>query len=448
MKNNFEETNYDKKNLRKYIQKKRDSLSLKERNKKSKKVAENFFKVKYYTDSKNILIFYPFRSEIDTTIIIKDALRKGKKIILPRVSDNQILELYYVNNLTTQLKKGSFGIMEPIPSLCRACDVKSIDLAVIPGLGFDRNLNRLGYGGGFYDKLLSELPENIKKIALGFKAQILPFVPAGKFDKKPDILVTESKIYYSKEKYPDKSNSPVNKKLAILIPAYNEEKYIEKVIKECFEYNIDIIVVDDGSTDNTSSIVESITSKKSLINVILLKHLSNRGKGEALKTGFNYAVKNNYYGVITIDADGQHKASEIASFINSVEKVDPDIIVGSRFKNIKGMPFDRLFTNFFTSWLISLIAGKKIEDVQSGFRYLSTEVLKNIKLETKNFDTEPEILLRASWQGYGIKNIPISTIYFKGFKSSINPLKDTVKFFKLVLVSLYWKRQYKKHKIG
>jgi len=235
----------------------------------------------------------------------------------------------------------------------------------------------------------------------------------------------------------------LNKKIAILIPAYNEEKYIHKVIKDCLKYKFDVIVVNDGCTDNTPEIVKSIPEPDDC-RIILLEHPYNLGKGQALKTGFHYAVDNNYRGVITIDADGQHSADEIINFLDTVEKDDPDIIVGSRFQNIKDMPFDRVFANTSSSWIISLIAGRKIEDVQSGFRYISSRVLKSTKLETKNFDTESEILLKASWKGYKIKNIPISTIYHKSFTSYFHPVKDTIKFFQLVFKSLLWKINYRR----
>lgn len=235
-----------------------------------------------------------------------------------------------------------------------------------------------------------------------------------------------------------------SKNIAILIPAYNEEKYIEGVILECLEYNLDIIIVDDGSKDSTKEIIKKFFKKsdQNIKNVILLEHPLNRGKGEALKTGFNYAKENRYKGVITIDADGQHKVCEIQHFLDEVDSSNPDIIVGSRFQNVKGMPFIRLATNFITSWIISLIAGKKINDVQSGFRYIGKRPLENIKLETKNFDTEPEILLKAGWLNYKIKNIPISTIYHKNFVSHVNPLKDTLKFFKLIFMSIFWKIKF------
>ncbi len=234
-----------------------------------------------------------------------------------------------------------------------------------------------------------------------------------------------------------------NTKIAILIPAYNEEKYIKAVIEGCFKYNLDIIIVDDGSTDNTLEIIKSIQTPENL-KIIPLKHTVNKGKGESLKTGFDYIIKDNYSGVITIDADGQHDVSEIKNFLEVIKIENPDLIIGDRLGNTKNMPFIRLATNVFTSWIISNIAGRKISDVQSGFRYISAKALKNIKLETKKFDTEPEIVIKASWLGYNIKNIPISTIYHKDFISYVNPITDTIKFFKLVFNSYKWKRKFNK----
>jgi glycosyltransferase involved in cell wall biosynthesis len=234
-----------------------------------------------------------------------------------------------------------------------------------------------------------------------------------------------------------------NTRIAILIPAYNEEKYIKGVIKDCLKYRLDIIIVDDGSTDNTLEAVKSIPVPKNF-KIIPIKHPINKGKGQSLKTGFSYIVKNNYTGVITIDADGQHNAGEIKNFLKVIEKENPDLIIGDRLGNTKNMPFIRLATNVFTSRIISNIAGIRVSDVQSGFRYISTKALKNIKLETKNFDTEPEIIIQASWLGYNIKNIPISTIYHKNFVSKVNPVTDTIKFFKLVFNSFRWKKRLNK----
>ncbi len=232
-------------------------------------------------------------------------------------------------------------------------------------------------------------------------------------------------------------------KIVILIPAYNEEKYINNVINQCIQYNMDIIIVDDGSSDNTLSIINSIPKPKNC-KIILIKHPKNLGKGKSLKTGFSYIVKNNYDGTITLDADGQHDVKEISKFLKKIKKENPDLIVGNRLGDTKNMPFIRLFTNVFTSWIISLISGKRIRDVQSGYRYISSDILKNINIETGNFDTEPEILIKAGWLDYKITNIPIKTIYHKDFVSHVNPIKDTIKFFKLVLRSIKQKHSLKK----
>lgn len=196
MRNSDKEIILEKKKLRKYIQDKRDALSIKEREIKSKAATEKFFSIKDYIKAKNILICYPFRSEINTKIIIEDALNKGKKIILPKVDKNK-LNLYFVNNLKDQLEKGAYGIMEPTPPFCERARVTDIDLAVIPGIGFDKNFNRLGYGGGFFDRLFPYLPKRAKKMALCFDIQVMPKIPVAKNDRKIDILITESKIYNS-----------------------------------------------------------------------------------------------------------------------------------------------------------------------------------------------------------------------------------------------------------
>jgi 5-formyltetrahydrofolate cyclo-ligase len=187
-----------KKIIRKKIQKKRDSLADLERLMGSSLIAEKFMQLDYYRNSKEILAYYPFRSEIDTTIIIRQALKQEKKVILPRVRGKE-LELYYVDDLINELNPGSFDIMEPIPSKCKIASYKNIDIVLVPGVGFDRNFNRLGYGGGFYDKLLEKLPVKIPRIALAFNLQIIKDIPAMAHDLKVDTIITEKEILSLKQ---------------------------------------------------------------------------------------------------------------------------------------------------------------------------------------------------------------------------------------------------------
>ena len=191
--NEFDNTGF-KKNFRKIIQDRRDNLLIPFRKKASKTIAEKFFNTVYYINSTSILIYYPFRSEVDTTIVIKKALKDGRNIILPRISGLR-LELFYVDDPKKQLKKGVYDIMEPNAVLCRKARISDIDLAIVPGVGFDKNLNRLGYGGGFYDKLLLCIPKGVKKIAFCFDIQIIDRIPVSKDDIKVDLLITDTGIY-------------------------------------------------------------------------------------------------------------------------------------------------------------------------------------------------------------------------------------------------------------
>lgn len=184
-----------KKELRKKIQNKRNNLPIRDRKKRIKIIAEKFFNTVYYINSNNILIYYPFRSEIDVTIIIKKVLENKKNIILPRVHDRK-LKLFYVDNLKKQLERGAYGIMEPTTGLCRPAKISDIDLVIVPGVVFDKNLNRLGYGGGFYDRLLPLIPAGVKKIALCFDIQVIDSIPVAEHDIKVDILITDTKIYH------------------------------------------------------------------------------------------------------------------------------------------------------------------------------------------------------------------------------------------------------------
>lgn len=193
-KKNLKIINFLKKNIRGKIRRKRNNLPIKYREKSSRLIAEKFLHSTYYADSKNILIYHPFRNEVDTTLIIKDALKNNKNIILPRVH-NKELELYFVTDPSEQLENGAYGIMEPVTDLCKPAKISEIDLIIVPGVSFDKNLNRLGYGGGYYDKILSRIPQKVKKIALCFDIQVVDDLPVLEHDIKMDMIITESKIY-------------------------------------------------------------------------------------------------------------------------------------------------------------------------------------------------------------------------------------------------------------
>jgi len=220
-------------------------------------------------------------------------------------------------------------------------------------------------------------------------------------------------------------------KIAVLIPAHNEEAAIGKLVKDLQEKVDKIIVVNDGSTDSTAKEAESK-------GAVVLHHQKRRGKGEALKTGFNYILENEYRAVITMDGDGQHLPSEVYKFVETFEK-GPDnigLIIGLRRREIGRMPLDRRLTNWFTSSVVSCFAHQRIPDSQCGFRLIRGEALKGIKLLTSHFDTESEILVKIARKGFRILSIPIKTVYQEE-KSKIDPFLDTLRFFKLCWYFLF-----------
>ncbi|MDP3024350.1 MAG: glycosyltransferase family 2 protein [candidate division Zixibacteria bacterium] len=267
------------------------------------------------------------------------------------------------------------------------------------------------------------------------------------------------------------------KKILVLIPAFNAEKTISSLIDQisAFIARKDILVIDDGSTDKTYQL-----ARESGANC--LQHKKNKGKGEALKTGFEYALEQGYSGVITLDADLQHDPKFIPQFIKKAESdIDTgrvqngsrwtgcptyeesinfvggapspakhvrvgvpqsgtspaNILIGTRNIRLKTMPFSRWLTNNVTSIIVSILGDTKVRDSQSGYRYISTEVLRSFKLSTKKYELESEILIKAGRKGFKIAPMPISTIYH-GSKSFINPLVDTGRFIKLMWKSLFW----------
>ncbi len=211
----------------------------------------------------------------------------------------------------------------------------------------------------------------------------------------------------------------------VLIPAYNEQNHIGQLLDDVKKYADDILVVDDGSSDDTLAVV-----KKAGVDYI--EHKVNKGKGASLSDGYRYVIDKNYDYVLVMDGDAQHSPDDIAGFIKTAEETSVDIILGNRMESTKDMPWLRFFTNRFMSWLISKIAGQPIYDSQCGFRLISIQVLKNVEVESQNYDAESELLIKASRAGYKIASVGIKTIYGEQ-ESKIHKVRDTIRFFKLLV---------------
>lgn len=209
------------------------------------------------------------------------------------------------------------------------------------------------------------------------------------------------------------------------MPTYNEARAIGSLIAQIRQQNLEVLVVDDGSSDGTADIARGC-------GAVTLQNPGNKGKGASLIKGFNYALGNDFDAVITMDGDGQHLPQDIPYFIRLAKYSENSIIIGNRMHRAMNMPWVRFITNKLMSWFISCLAKQKIFDTQCGFRLIKKEVLKKIKLTTSKYETESEVLIQASRLGFKIESVPIKTIY-SGEKSQINPFVDTVRFIKFII---------------
>ena len=215
------------------------------------------------------------------------------------------------------------------------------------------------------------------------------------------------------------------KKICALIPAYNESGKIADVVAKCMEHLQHVFVVDDGSIDAAAREAADAGAQ-------VLMHSENRGKGAALKTGFEQVIADKYDAVVILDADGQHDPDEIPLFKKASIENDADIVIGNRMSKTEEMPLHRYLTNKFTSWVVSKMAGQSIPDSQCGYRLMCLEVLMKINPQSSRYDTESEILIQAGRKGMKIVSVPIRTIYPEDRISKIHPFIDTIRFFKLI----------------
>ena len=218
-------------------------------------------------------------------------------------------------------------------------------------------------------------------------------------------------------------------KVCMVIPTYNESKEIGDIVKRLRKQNLEVVVIDDGSADDTSLIA-------SRSGATVIRNQINEGKGSSLIKGFDYAIKNNFDAVITMDGDGQHIPEETSNFIEAAQNSPAALFIGDRMRESKGMPVIRWLTNKFMSWLISKAIGQYIPDTQCGFRLIKMGALKKIQLKTTKYETESEIIIKTSKAGYQIKSIPIKTVY-RYERSQINPLIDTIRFIKFIVKEIF-----------
>ena len=205
----------------------------------------------------------------------------------------------------------------------------------------------------------------------------------------------------------------------VCIPAFNEERFIGKVVKNCLKYADRVVVCDDGSVDKTYEVADAAGA-----NVI--RHEKNCGKGEAFQSLFQFARHSNVDVIVTIDGDGQFLPEEIPKLVKKIESNEADIVIGYRFDNAEEMPNYRKFGNKMLDKMTNMATELSVRDTQSGFRAYSKNIIKLIEFKKKGFGVDTEILINAAKNGARISEEKVSVIYHTGSQTSTkNPISHS-----------------------
>lgn len=204
----------------------------------------------------------------------------------------------------------------------------------------------------------------------------------------------------------------------VIVPTYNNQKTLKKVLDSILDFTTNVIIVNDGSTDSTSEILKSYSQ------LTQIHHPKNLGKGRALRNGFRKALELDFEYAITIDSDGQHFAADIPVFLEAIQDEPNSLLIGSRNMTQENVPKKSSFGNKFSNFWFKFETGIKLDDTQSGFRLYPLRLLPK-RFYTNKFEFEIEVIVRAAWKGITVKNIPIQVLYDPAERvSHFRPFQD------------------------
>jgi glycosyltransferase involved in cell wall biosynthesis len=223
------------------------------------------------------------------------------------------------------------------------------------------------------------------------------------------------------------NNNPDNNYIWLAVPVFNNRATVRNVVEGCLSHIKNVVVVDDGSSDSD---VEELLSG---LDVIVLKHDRNKGKGSAILTASRYIELRGGEYMITIDADGQHCPDDILRFLPLIRKDGSDLIIGCRDFGSDNVPGKSRFGRDFANFWLRIETGLNIGDCQSGFRAYPVRYLNRLDFKGRHYDFEAEVLAKAAWAGFELKTVDIKVYYPRPEErvSSFKPFWDN---FRLTLI--------------
>ncbi len=210
----------------------------------------------------------------------------------------------------------------------------------------------------------------------------------------------------------------------VIIPCLNEASSIASVVRSARQHLPEVIVVDDGSMDDTARLA-------CVSGAGVIRHPTNRGKGASVDAGCQSALERSFTWALLMDGDGQHAPADIPKFLAHATETGADLIVGNRFHGSPPheMPSLRRWVNCWMSRQLSKRTGRELPDSQCGFRLVRLEAWQKVNLKTRSFEIESEMLVKFIDAGRTVEFVPIEVIY-KKHSSTIHPLRDTVRWLK------------------
>lgn len=200
----------------------------------------------------------------------------------------------------------------------------------------------------------------------------------------------------------------MSEKIFIMVPAYNEEKTLKPVLIDLLSRDYYVVLVDDGSKDNTFQIARTI-QKEYPNKLFIHRHIINRGLGAGIKTGLQASVNHGADYIVTFDADGQHNPEDIVNVIKPLKTGEADVVIGSRV--FSDMPITRNFGNYLMNVLTFIFHGLYVQDSQSGLRAFTCDATKKLKINYRGYDISSEIIREIKSNDLKFSEIPITTIY-------------------------------------
>lgn len=220
----------------------------------------------------------------------------------------------------------------------------------------------------------------------------------------------------------------------VVLPTYNNQKTLQRVVEGVLKFTNDIIVVNDGSTDTTTKILAQYP------NITSLHQTKNSGKGHALKTGFRHAVSLGYNYAITLDTDGQHFPEDIPNFISALDASENKrlLIIGDRNMNEADVLARSAKGNRVSTYWMKAATGLKLHDSQSGFRLYPIKEMSRIRFMnvTKKFEFEIEAIVKSYWAGIAIVHVPIEVLY--DMKERVSHFRPFMDIARMVLLYIWF----------